>query len=184
MKYLKQTSHCPVRLPLQPLAKPHLYTVDHKWRTESLAAVKLAGVPSHAPRPHAWPLSFLPRGEGAASPMGHAPYSGDLQTVPRDFCLWCTSQLLHHQPPEEPPSFGMASRQRSKPQLSKRHLGHQSAWQGQWLQHATAWAANSPVNCSCLLPVNENDYAHSLECASTAGDLQEDPRTCLHDRAS
>ena len=39
-------------------------------------------------------------------------------------------------------------------------------------------------SCSCSLPANENDYAHSLECASTAGDLQKAPRTCLHDRAS
>ena len=39
-------------------------------------------------------------------------------------------------------------------------------------------------NCSCLLQANENDYAHSLECASTSGDLQNAPRTCLQDRAS
>ena len=39
-------------------------------------------------------------------------------------------------------------------------------------------------SCSCSLPANENDYAHSLECASTAGDLQKAPRTCLQDRAS
>ena len=39
-------------------------------------------------------------------------------------------------------------------------------------------------SCSRLLPANENDYADSLECASTTGDLQKAPRTCLHDRAS
>ena len=33
-------------------------------------------------------------------------------------------------------------------------------------------------NCSHLLPVNENDDAHSKECASTTGDLQEALRTC------
>ena len=38
-------------------------------------------------------------------------------------------------------------------------------------------------NCSCFLPVNENDYAHSLECASTAGDLQEAPRNCQTSKA-
>ena len=31
-------------------------------------------------------------------------------------------------------------------------------------------------NCSRSLPANENNDAHSLECASTAGDLQEGPR--------
>ena len=118
---------CPVHLPLQPLAKLPLYTADHKWHTESPAAVKPAGAPFHTPGPHAWPLSFLPRGEGAACPMGHAPYSGDLQMVPRGFCLWCMSQPLHHQPPEEPLPFRTASRQHSKPQPSKRQLGHQSA---------------------------------------------------------
>ena len=88
-----QTPHRTVYLPLQPLAKPPLYTVDRKRRTESPAAVKPAGAPFHTPGPHMGPLSFLPRGEGAACPMGHAPYSGDLQTVPRGFCLWHTSQL-------------------------------------------------------------------------------------------
>ena len=39
-------------------------------------------------------------------------------------------------------------------------------------------------SCSCSLPANENDYAHSLECASTAGDLQKALRTCLQDRPS
>ena len=90
-----QTPRHPVHLPLQPLAKPPLYTADHERRTESPAAVKPAGVPSHMPGPHAWPLSFLPRGEGAACPMGHAPYLGDLQMVPRDFCLQHTSQPPH-----------------------------------------------------------------------------------------
>ena len=84
---------CPVCLPLQPLAKPLLYTVDHKWRTKSPAAVKPAGAPFHVPGPHMWPLSFLPRGEGAACPMGHAPYLGDPQTVPRGFLLQHMSQL-------------------------------------------------------------------------------------------
>ena len=105
-----QTLRHPVCLPLQPLAKLPLYTVDHEWCTESPAAVKPAGVPSHTLGPHAWPLSFLPRGEGASCPMGHAPYSGDLQTVPRDFCLQHTLQPPHHRPPEEPPPSGMASR--------------------------------------------------------------------------
>ena len=33
-------------------------------------------------------------------------------------------------------------------------------------------------SCSRSLPANENDYAHSKECASTARDLQEVPRIC------
>ena len=33
-------------------------------------------------------------------------------------------------------------------------------------------------SCSRSLPANENNYAHSLECASTAGDLQAVPRNC------
>ena len=38
-------------------------------------------------------------------------------------------------------------------------------------------------NCSRLLPANKNDYGHSLECASTAGDLQEAPRICQTSQA-
>ena len=101
-----QTLHRPVHMPLQPLVKPPLYTADCKWRTESPAAVRPAGVPFHMPEPHVWPLSFFPRGEGAACPMGHAPYSGDLQMVPRDFCLQHTSQPPHCRPPEKPLPFG------------------------------------------------------------------------------
>ena len=70
-----QTPPHPVHLPLQPLAKPPLYTAHRKQRTKSPAA----GAPFHVPGPRAWPLSFLPRGEGAACPVGHAPYSGDPQ---------------------------------------------------------------------------------------------------------
>ena len=121
-----QTPRRPVHLPLQPLAKPPLYTVDRKRHTKSPAAVKPAGVPFHAPEPRVQPLSFLPRGEGAACPMGHAPYSGDLQTVPRDFGLQHTLQPPHRQPPEEPPPFGTASRRCRKPQPLKIQLGHQS----------------------------------------------------------
>ena len=33
-------------------------------------------------------------------------------------------------------------------------------------------------SCSCSLGANENDYAHSLECASTTRDLQVVPRNC------
>ena len=33
-------------------------------------------------------------------------------------------------------------------------------------------------SCSHLLGANENDYVHSLECASTTEDLQEVPRIC------
>ena len=33
-------------------------------------------------------------------------------------------------------------------------------------------------SCSRSLPANENDYAHSLECASTTRDLQVVPRNC------
>ena len=120
----RQTPCCPVCLPLQPLAKPPLYRADRKRRTKSSAAVKPAGAPFHMPGPRVWPLSFLPRGEGAACPVGPAPYSGDLQTVPRDFLLWRTSQPLRCQPPAEPPPVGMAYRRRSKPQPSKRQLGH------------------------------------------------------------
>ena len=120
----RQTLHRPVRLPLQPLAKPPLYKADCKRRTKSPAAVKPAGAPFHVPGPRAWPLSFLSRGEGAACPVGPAPYSGDLQPVPRDFLLWRTSQPLRRRPPAEPPPVGMAYRRRSKPQLSKRQLGH------------------------------------------------------------
>ena len=119
-----QTLCRPVCLPLQPLAKPPLYTADRKQRTKSPAAVKPAGAPFHVPGPHVWPLSFLPRGEGAACPVGPTPYSGDLKTVPRDFLLQCTSQPLRHQPPAEPPPVGMAYRRHSKPQPSKRQLGH------------------------------------------------------------
>ena len=90
-----QTPCHPVHLPLQPLAKLPLYTVDCKQRTKSSAAVKPAGAPFHMPGPRVWPLSFLPRGEGAACPMGHAPYSGDPQTVPRGFLLQCMSQPPH-----------------------------------------------------------------------------------------
>ena len=72
-----QTPCCPVCLPLQPLVKPPLYTADRKWHTKSSAAVKPAGAPFHAPGPHTWPLSFLPREEGAVCPVGHAAYSGD-----------------------------------------------------------------------------------------------------------
>ena len=105
-----QTPCHPVHLPLQPPAKLPLYTADCKWRTKSSAAVKPAGAPFHMPGPHVWPLSFLPRGEGAACPMGHAPYSGDPQMVPRGFLSWHTSQPLHRQPPAEPPPVGMAYR--------------------------------------------------------------------------
>ena len=144
-----QTPCHPVRLPLQPLAKPPLYTADREWWTKSPAAVKPAGVPSHTPGPHVRPLSFLPRGEGAACPMGHAPYLGDLQMVPRDFCLWCTLQLPHCRPPEEPLPFGMASRQCSKPQPLKRQLGHQSAWQG---SHCSMQLHGQPTALPQLFP--------------------------------
>ena len=90
-----QTPRRPVCLPLQPLAKLPLYTADHKWRTKSSASVKPAGAPFHAPGPRAWPLSFLPREEGAVCPMGHAAYSGDRQIVPRGFWLRHMLQPLH-----------------------------------------------------------------------------------------
>ena len=122
-----QTTRHPVHLPLQPPAMPPLYTADRKQCTKSPAAVKPAGVPFHMPEPHVRPLSFLPRGEGAACPMGHAPYPGDLQMVPRDFGLRRTSQPPHRRPPEELPPVGTAYRQRSKHQPLKIQLGHQSA---------------------------------------------------------
>ena len=121
-----QALPCSVHLPLQPLAKLPLYTADHKQCTKSPAAVKPSGDPFCMPGPHAQPLSLLPRGEGTACPMGHAPSSRDSHTIPRGFCLRCMLQLPHCQPPAEPPPFGMASRRCSKPQLSKRQLGHQS----------------------------------------------------------
>ena len=96
-----QTPCCPVRLPLQPLAKLPLYTVDRKRCTKSPAAVNPAGAPFHVPGPRVWPLSFLPRGEGAACPMGHAPYSGDPQMVPRGFLLQRMLQPPCCQPPTE-----------------------------------------------------------------------------------
>ena len=123
----RQTPRRPVRLPLQPLAKPPLYTVDRKRRTKSSAAVKPAGAPFHAPGPRAWPLSFLLREEGAVCPVGHAAYSGDRQIVPRGFWLRRTLQPPHRRPPAEPPRVGTAYRRRSKPQPSKIQLGHQSA---------------------------------------------------------
>ena len=129
-KASKNRTPCrPVRLPLQPLAKPPLYTADRKRRTKSSAAVKPAGAPFHAPGPHTWPLSFLPREEGSVCSVGHAAYSGDRQIVPRGFWLRHTSQPPHRRPPAEPPPFGMAPRRCSKPQLSRQQLGHQSAEQ-------------------------------------------------------
>ena len=71
-----QTPCHPVCLPLQPLVKPPLYTADRKRCTKSSTAVKPAA-PFRTPGPCAWPLSFLPREEGAVCPVGHAAYSGD-----------------------------------------------------------------------------------------------------------
>ena len=50
-----------------------------------------------------------------------------------------------------------------------------------WTEPAAAacnWMGSQQLchSCSRSLPANKNDYAHSLECASTAGDIQEVPR--------
>ena len=80
--------------------------------------------------------------------MGPTPYSGDLQTVPRDFLLQCTLQPLRHRPPAEPAAAACNC-------MGSQQLCH---------------------SCSRSLLANKNDHAHSLECASTAEDLQEVPR--------
>ena len=92
----------------------------------------------HVPGPCTWPLSFLPRGDGAACPMGHAPYSGDPQTVPRGFLLQHMSQLLCHRPPAEPPPVGTAYRRRSNTSHQKDSWGTSLHDRASLQQHATA----------------------------------------------